>query len=172
MIELKCPSCQKLYRLADSMAGKRGKCKACGELMAIPELPQTPEDENASPFDGLAAPNADANASDSASADAPASGTDPGSDMFAGVPAMAAGTSPVGDSTADTSPSGRPSQLAINPAESRETLTGSSQYLNYEISQRPDFFDRQGRLARGRQGLCGAFGHGIDVSLGSAGSRV
>ncbi len=38
MIEFKCPACKKHYRVADNLAGKKGKCKDCGQLMRIPNL--------------------------------------------------------------------------------------------------------------------------------------
>ncbi len=35
-IHVKCPGCRQEYRLADSLAGKKAKCKACGEAIQIP----------------------------------------------------------------------------------------------------------------------------------------
>lgn len=37
MIEIACPSCQKRYRLKDTMAGKKAKCKECGQPFQIPQ---------------------------------------------------------------------------------------------------------------------------------------
>lgn len=36
MIEFTCPSCQKHYRVADELAGKKAKCKQCGNLFEVP----------------------------------------------------------------------------------------------------------------------------------------
>lgn len=36
MIQVKCGSCGRQYKLPDETAGKRARCKACGEAMAIP----------------------------------------------------------------------------------------------------------------------------------------
>jgi hypothetical protein len=36
-IEFNCPNCFKGYRVADSSAGKRAKCKDCGAAMTVPE---------------------------------------------------------------------------------------------------------------------------------------
>lgn len=35
-IEVKCPGCQQEYKLSDSLAGKKAKCKACGGVIQIP----------------------------------------------------------------------------------------------------------------------------------------
>lgn len=36
MIQTKCGSCGKAYRLPEAAAGKKAKCKACGHVMAVP----------------------------------------------------------------------------------------------------------------------------------------
>ena len=36
MIEVTCPQCGQAYRLAEGLAGKRGKCKRCGHTLAVP----------------------------------------------------------------------------------------------------------------------------------------
>ena len=36
MISFACPACQKAYKVADEMAGKKAKCKQCGQVMMIP----------------------------------------------------------------------------------------------------------------------------------------
>lgn len=36
MIQTKCPSCGKQYKMPDETAGKKAKCKACGMVMQIP----------------------------------------------------------------------------------------------------------------------------------------
>lgn len=38
MIQVKCPSCGKGYKLPDNTAGKKTRCKACGEVIEIPGL--------------------------------------------------------------------------------------------------------------------------------------
>jgi uncharacterized protein (TIGR00266 family) len=38
MIKFACPSCQKGYRVKDELAGRKAKCKACGEPMQVPAL--------------------------------------------------------------------------------------------------------------------------------------
>lgn len=37
MIKFACPACQKAYQVADELAGKRIKCKACGKAVQIPQ---------------------------------------------------------------------------------------------------------------------------------------
>ena len=37
-INTQCKSCGKIYKLRDSMAGKKGRCRSCGEIMQIPTL--------------------------------------------------------------------------------------------------------------------------------------
>jgi predicted Zn finger-like uncharacterized protein len=37
MIEVACPKCAKQYRLADELAGKRVRCKDCGETITVPQ---------------------------------------------------------------------------------------------------------------------------------------
>lgn len=39
MIKFKCPSCDKQYQLPDNAAGRKARCKACGEAMVVPEAP-------------------------------------------------------------------------------------------------------------------------------------
>lgn len=39
MISVQCPSCPKTYNVDDKFAGKKAKCKECGAIMSIPELP-------------------------------------------------------------------------------------------------------------------------------------
>jgi hypothetical protein len=41
-IRVSCPNCDKAYRVPDANAGKRGRCKACGAIMAIPESDVSP----------------------------------------------------------------------------------------------------------------------------------
>ncbi len=48
MIEFSCPSCSKKYRVDDSFAGKKAKCKQCGEPMPIP-LSGVNEDASSEP---------------------------------------------------------------------------------------------------------------------------
>lgn len=38
MIEFECESCQKKYKVKDDFAGKKARCKECGETMLIPEI--------------------------------------------------------------------------------------------------------------------------------------
>lgn len=52
-IELNCPGCGKSYKLPETLAGKKVRCKACSETMIVPEsdledfedLAETPDDE-------------------------------------------------------------------------------------------------------------------------------
>jgi len=37
-INVSCPACRSEYRLPESMAGKRGKCRKCGQALQIPSL--------------------------------------------------------------------------------------------------------------------------------------
>src|SRR5438105_3529941 len=37
-IKIKCPSCQKLLSVKESMAGKRGACPVCKYMLTIPAL--------------------------------------------------------------------------------------------------------------------------------------
>src|SRR5690349_20470479 len=37
MIEITCPKCGKAYRLQDQLAGKRVRCRDCGETLDVPE---------------------------------------------------------------------------------------------------------------------------------------
>ena len=39
-ITFKCSGCGKVYRIAESMAGRKGKCKVCGTSMVIPHSDQ------------------------------------------------------------------------------------------------------------------------------------
>ena len=36
MIRIACPTCRKLLKVADELAGKTGKCSACGKLIKVP----------------------------------------------------------------------------------------------------------------------------------------
>ena len=62
-ISTSCPGCKSKYTVADSMAGKKAKCKKCGAILAIPKpddpvLAETSEPvladlAGSSPLDGL-----------------------------------------------------------------------------------------------------------------------
>ena len=62
-ISTSCPGCKSKYTVADSMAGKKAKCKKCGAILAIPKaddpvLTETSEPvladlAGSSPLDGL-----------------------------------------------------------------------------------------------------------------------
>jgi hypothetical protein len=54
-IEVKCPGCFRRYAVADQFAGKKAKCKACGAMMLVPQLPPPPPVEREMDFDALAA---------------------------------------------------------------------------------------------------------------------
>jgi DNA-directed RNA polymerase subunit RPC12/RpoP len=41
-IEFDCAACGKHYKVADAMAGKRAKCKACGGVIQVPALDSGP----------------------------------------------------------------------------------------------------------------------------------
>ena len=48
-IEVSCPGCGKILHLADHVAGKKGKCPACGVVMDIPSAGETPAPEGIFP---------------------------------------------------------------------------------------------------------------------------
>ncbi|HWE04739.1 MAG TPA: hypothetical protein VG326_20195 [Tepidisphaeraceae bacterium] len=43
-IEFNCQGCGKHYKVADAMAGKRAKCKGCGQVVEVPTPVQEPLD--------------------------------------------------------------------------------------------------------------------------------
>ena len=53
MIKVKCESCDKVYQLPDSAAGRKARCKACGEAMVIPDAPDDLFDDSPSTSDDL-----------------------------------------------------------------------------------------------------------------------
>ena len=89
------------------MAGKKGKCKECGQMMQIPDLPAEPVAEADEVFDAVAA-----------------------------TPVAAATAAPPNQPTASSPTASSPTASSHTASE---TLTGSSEHLTYEISQRPDF---------------------------------
>jgi len=36
-MKFNCPHCQKVLNVKDELAGKRGKCPACGQAITVPE---------------------------------------------------------------------------------------------------------------------------------------
>lgn len=42
MIDFNCPSCGKLFRVPDELAGRSAKCKACGGQLTVPMLDAVP----------------------------------------------------------------------------------------------------------------------------------
>ena len=40
MITFSCPSCSRPYRVTSDLAGKAARCKTCGEVCRIPDMPQ------------------------------------------------------------------------------------------------------------------------------------
>lgn len=53
MIHVKCASCEKEYKLPDSAAGRKARCKACGEAMVIPDAPDDLFDDSGPAGDDL-----------------------------------------------------------------------------------------------------------------------
>src|SRR5438045_7438203 len=49
-IELQCGECGKRYRIGENLAGKKAKCKNCGNLMVVPQR-AAPSEAEADPFD-------------------------------------------------------------------------------------------------------------------------
>ena len=43
MIRLDCPKCAQSLQISDDMAGKRGKCPKCGNVVLIPSAPKPPD---------------------------------------------------------------------------------------------------------------------------------
>lgn len=151
MINTACPKCQKRYRLDDKFAGKRAKCKECGEVMEIPAPPTSddaypPLEEHlpvAAAFPGSASQPRVTPASQSGSLANPAglaaaphaASIPPPVRPAAGFPAGAAGNRVVGRSRGEAS----------------QTLRGTTSQLQYEISQRPDFSIVQVVIPQGRK---------------------
>ena len=53
MIKFNCASCDKAYQLPDNAAGRKARCKACGEAMVVPDAPDDLFDDSASAGDDL-----------------------------------------------------------------------------------------------------------------------
>lgn len=75
MIEIACPSCKKRYRLDEKLAGKKGKCKECGQMMMIPHVAAEPVIDGEAMVEAVEVVDDSASATSSASAStqAPAS---------------------------------------------------------------------------------------------------
>ncbi len=127
MISFACPSCQKRYRLDDKFAGKRAKCKACNEVMAIPASPEiVPELLDAELAPRPAEPAA-----------LRAASVPPAPPLSTGPPAaQKPAAKNLGRDTRD---------------EASQTLRGTTSHLQYEISQRPDFSIVKIQFPEGRQ---------------------
>jgi DNA-directed RNA polymerase subunit RPC12/RpoP len=55
MIKFKCASCDKAYQLPDNAAGRKARCKACGEAMVVPDAPDELFDDGTPAGDDLTA---------------------------------------------------------------------------------------------------------------------
>lgn len=55
MIHVTCASCSKEYKLPDNAAGRKARCKACGEAMVVPEAPDDLFDDGTPAGDDLTA---------------------------------------------------------------------------------------------------------------------
>lgn len=55
MIHVTCASCSKEYKLPDNTAGRKARCKACGEAMIVPEAPDDLFDDGTPAGDDLTA---------------------------------------------------------------------------------------------------------------------
>jgi len=120
MIEIQCPKCQKKYRLDDKFAGKKAKCKNCGQILRVRSAVLEPESTaipDAVPI-AEAVPISDAFGFDDTIPVAEAIPDDP-PQSFAAAP------SPATDSG--------------DLAGTGENLRGTTDRLAYEVSQRPDF---------------------------------
>jgi hypothetical protein len=49
MVTLTCPGCSKTYNVSAQNAGKRGKCKSCGEPLVVPEADWEEVDDTGAP---------------------------------------------------------------------------------------------------------------------------
>lgn len=43
MVEVRCPTCGKVYHLAEGMIGRKAQCKQCGAIFVVPESPPRPK---------------------------------------------------------------------------------------------------------------------------------
>lgn len=114
MIEFDCPLCQKHYRVADELAGRKAKCKKCGEPLQIPQL-EVPEEE---PVEEVFEAAVEETA------------------VEAEVAEAAVVEQPVATSAAASAATGSSPLGAVGTTESK---SGSTNHMEYEISQRPDF---------------------------------
>jgi uncharacterized protein (TIGR00266 family) len=125
MIEFSCPSCSKKYKVDDSFAGRKARCKECGNTMPIP----------GGDVKGAGQPDSVRRVA-SAEAQRPQRTS------------QAAGQAPRGHNSAS-----QPRQCAAAQRDNgaSEVLNGSTPHFDYEISQRPDFALVTIRLQEGQK---------------------
>ncbi len=154
MISIACNKCQKRYRLDDKFAGKRAKCKECGQIMAIP-APAASDDAYLPPAqDPPPAPVAEDLAVTPAKRPTPQPPTPPSRPVakpapIAAAPLATGGASPVRPAT--TSATGPAATAGRARGEASKTLRGTTSQLQYEISQRPDFSIVNIQIPQGRK---------------------
>lgn len=141
MIEIACPKCKKGYRLSDKFAGKKVKCKQCGQLLQIRDLPPgtIPASVPAAlPKATPAQPPMTAQAVPTAEA-IPTAEAVPMAEVVSGA---AVGGLPPGIT---------PIRKPVANQSANQTLRGSTSDLQYEISQRPDFSIVKIQIPQGQQ---------------------
>ncbi|TWT75380.1 TIGR00266 family protein [Allorhodopirellula solitaria] len=175
MISIACPHCQKRYRLDDKFAGKKAKCKGCGQVMSIKASPTADSTATLPSQDPLAAngPPAqnqphttpdDAAAVPPAETAAPITETTSTATPVSAVEPLAAGVPPAQGAATDNnfasvgSPGGQPGGAPHQPnreqasrGEASQILRGTTNHLQYEISQRPDFSIVKVEIPQGRK---------------------
>lgn len=136
MIEIACPKCAKGYRLADKFAGKKVKCKQCGQNIQIKGLPPGVVPERTPP--PMPSPTPSVPASPATASPAP---TAP-KPLAANVQPAAVSSLPPGI---------EPLRKPVLKSSANQTLRGSTSNLQYEISQRPDFSIVKVEIPQGQQ---------------------
>ncbi|TWU01612.1 TIGR00266 family protein [Neorhodopirellula pilleata] len=163
MIQITCPNCSKGYRLADTFAGKKVKCKDCGQLLKIKDLPPgtiatanhvsppnaiKPESQVPAPTPRVnpdPVPSAPARPASAAVA-APMAFANPIEDAWATgdiVEAELVGEPVAFSGATGIPPTGLPGRPVAKPqskpTSATQNLSGRTPNLEFEITQRPDF---------------------------------
>ena len=137
MIQIACPQCDKKYRLADTFAGKKVKCKDCGQLLKIKDLPPGTVTPAPSPKPTPKPTTQPARPP----VTAPLAVAEPVGDEVVAGEVFDADVATGVEATTDAAsfPSRSNPKPKSKPTSATQNLSGRTPNLQFEITQRPDF---------------------------------
>ena len=154
MIQIACPKCNKGYRLSDSLAGKKVKCKQCGQLLKIKDLPPgtiDPANHVSPPKTLKPAAKASQMAPRATSGPKPIPSAVATPMAFAEPMEAEVVAGEVVEAAVVSKAANFPGRPKPKPTSATQDLSGRTPNLQFEITQRPDFAIAKVHLPAGQK---------------------